>query len=54
LERLDGVKRVQNGFRGSKEINTVDYDPARVTIATMEAALKQAGTFRGTVGRPGE
>jgi hypothetical protein len=40
---------VENGFLGSKEINTVFYDPALITIDEMEEALKQAGTYRGTV-----
>lgn len=38
---------VTKGFRGSKEINTVTYDPAKVNIETMTEALKEAGTFRG-------
>jgi hypothetical protein len=33
----------------SKEINTVYYDPAVITIEEMEAALKKAGTHLGTV-----
>jgi hypothetical protein len=41
--------RVEKGFRGSKEINTVFYDPALITIREMEKALKKAGTYRGTV-----
>jgi hypothetical protein len=43
------VKRVENGFRYFKEINTVYYDPAAITIEEMEAALKKAGTYWGTV-----
>jgi hypothetical protein len=43
------VKRVEKGFRFFKEINTVYYDPAVVTIEEMEAALKKAGTYIGTV-----
>lgn len=30
------------------EVNTVVYDPARITVEQMEAVLKQAGTFRKT------
>jgi hypothetical protein len=40
---------VENGFRDSKEINTVFYDPALITIKEMEKALKDAGTYQGTV-----
>jgi hypothetical protein len=43
------VKGVEKGFRYFKEINTVYYDPAVVTIEEMEAALKKAGTYLGTV-----
>jgi hypothetical protein len=49
LEGLRGVIRVEKGFRGFKEINTVYYDPALITIEEMEKALKKAGTYRGTV-----
>ena len=48
LEGLPGVKRVENGFRRFKEINTVWYDPSVITIKEMEAALKNAGTYLGT------
>ncbi len=41
------MKRVEKGFRYFKEINTVYYDPAVVTIEAMEMALKKAGTFIG-------
>jgi len=43
------VKTVEKGFRYLKEINTVYYDPAVITIEEMEAALKKAGTYMGTV-----
>ncbi len=42
------MKKVERGFQDAKEINTVYYDPARVTIREMEAALKRAGTYQGT------
>ena len=48
LDGLDGISRVTRGFEGGREINTVTFDPARVTIEQMEALLKQAGTYRGT------
>ena len=48
LEGLNGIKNVEKGFRGFKEINTVTYDPAVITTEEMEAALKKARTYRGT------
>ncbi|MFC1488346.1 hypothetical protein ACFL6B_00715 [Thermodesulfobacteriota bacterium] len=47
LEGLNGVKKVTRGFKNFKEINTVYYDPRRITIDRMIKALKSAGTFRG-------
>ena len=49
LEGLKGVTRVEKGVRYFKEINTVYYDPAVITMEEMEAALKKAGTYLGTV-----
>jgi copper chaperone CopZ len=49
LEGLKGVKRVEKGFRRFKEINTVYYDSTLISIEEMEEALKEAGTYRGTV-----
>ena len=48
LDGLQGVIRVEKGFRGFKEINTVSYDPDLITIKEMEKALKEAGTYQGT------
>ena len=48
LGGLDGIKTVKNGFQGFKEINTVFYDPAVITIKEMEASLKKAETYLGT------
>jgi len=48
LEGLHGVKKVENGFRGPREINTVLFDPAEITVEKMVEALKRAGTYRGT------
>jgi copper chaperone CopZ len=48
LEGLPGVKKVEKGFRGAKEINTVTYDPAEITVEKMVEALTRAGTYRGT------
>ena len=53
LEGLDGVIEVQNGIRQSKlwfkEINTVVYDPQRITLDEMKSALQKAGTYKGIV-----
>lgn len=48
LEGLDGVKSVDSGFSGLREINTVTYDPGKVSRDEMVSALKEAGTYRGT------
>jgi len=48
LEGLPGVKKVETGFRGWREINKVFFDPAEITVEKMEEALTRAGTFRGT------
>jgi len=47
LEGLKGVNKVEKGFRGSNEINTVYYDSEVITIEEMEAALRDAGTYIG-------
>jgi hypothetical protein len=46
---LNGIKRIEKGFLNSKEINTVYYDSSKITIEVMENALKEAGTYLGTV-----
>ena len=50
LDGLQGVHKVEKGFRGSKEINTVYYDPDLISIEKMQDALKEAGTYLGTLG----
>lgn len=47
LEGLHGVKKVENGFRGSREINTVTFAPAEITVEKMVEALTRAGTYGG-------
>ena len=49
LEGLQGVKSVDKGFRYHKEINTVYYETDKITIEEMEAALKEAGTYKGII-----
>jgi hypothetical protein len=41
------VTKVTSGFRGLREINTVTYDPKLISIQSMAAALKSAGTYIG-------
>ena len=48
LEGLHGVKKVEKGFRGGQEINTVTFDPAEITVEKMVETLTRAGTYRGT------
>ena len=48
LEGLRGVKNVAKGFRGGREVNTVTFDPAEITVARMVEALTRAGTYHGT------
>lgn len=43
------MKKVERGFRGTREINTVYFDPAKITVEDMVNALTHAGTYRGTV-----
>jgi hypothetical protein len=45
---LKGVKKVTNGFRGFREINTVIYDPSTITPDNMVSALNAAGTYLGS------
>ena len=52
LEGLHGVKKVEKGFRGAREINTVTFDPAEITVEKMVEALTRAGTYRGTAMPP--
>jgi hypothetical protein len=48
LEGLRGVKKVEKGFRGMRETNTVTFNPAEITVERMVEALVRAGTYRGT------
>ena len=50
MERLPGVVRVEKGFFQTSEINTVYFDPAKITVNEMENALKKAGTYKSTMG----
>ncbi|MEJ2587760.1 MAG: hypothetical protein P8165_09335 [Deltaproteobacteria bacterium] len=39
------MKHVTKGFRGTREINKVQYDPEVVSVERMEETLKKAGTY---------
>jgi len=43
---------VTSGFRGFREINTVVYDPDRITVERIIAELKKAGTYIGMASEP--
>jgi hypothetical protein len=44
---LKGVVEVKSGFLGSREINTVFYNPNLISLEEMIKALKKAGTYQG-------
>jgi hypothetical protein len=50
LDGLQGVHKVEKGFHGFKEINTVYYNPDLISIEKMQDALKEADTYVGTLG----
>ena len=52
LDGRPGVTRVEKGWRGWREINTVTYDPGRISLPEMEKILKESGTYRGTAEDP--
>ena len=47
LAGLKGVVKVKSGFLGSREINTVFYNPNLISAEKMIKVLKKAGTYRG-------
>lgn len=47
LEGLPGVERVTRGFRGFREVNTVTFDPAKISVPEMVEELTRAGTYLG-------
>lgn len=49
LDGLTGVSAVSTGWRGRSEVNEVRYDPSAVSVATLESALRRAGTYIKTV-----
>jgi copper chaperone CopZ len=49
LQGLNGIKKIETGFHYIHETDTVYFDPAKITIEEMEAALKKAGTYVDTI-----
>ena len=49
LEGMDGVISVERGWSGFDEINTVVYDPEKITVEEMVNALKRANTYKETI-----
>lgn len=49
LDGLKGVERVYSHFLGSKEANTVWYDPALINIEQIENALKDGAGYLETI-----
>ncbi len=52
LDGLKGVEHVSSHFLGSREANTVWYDPALISVEDMENALQDGGGYLGTVEPP--
>ena len=49
LQGLNGIKKIETGFHYIHETDTVYFDPTKITIEEMEAALKKAGTYVETI-----
>jgi hypothetical protein len=47
-----GIEEVLSGWRGSRETNTVLYDPDLITVKEMVAILENVKTYRGTADHP--
>lgn len=50
LSGREGIVRVESGWQGGREVNTVTYDQDRIGREAIEARLEQAGTFLGFAG----
>ena len=48
LQGRPGILSVQKGWHDGKEVNKVVFDPQKVSVPSMEAWLKSAGTFIGS------
>jgi len=48
LRGRPGILSVQKGWHDGKEVNRVVFDPQKVSVPSMEAWLKNAGTFIGS------
>ena len=49
LQGLNGIKNIETGFHHIHETDTVYFDPMKITIKEMEAALKKGGTYVETI-----
>lgn len=49
LEGQEGIRKIEKGFYNFMEINTVYYDPSKITVEKMEKLLKKAGTYKKTI-----
>lgn len=49
LNGKPGVVSVQRGFSGAREVDRVVYDPQAVSVMQLEAWLKAADTYIGTL-----
>lgn len=49
LENRPGVLSVERGWRGSREVDRVVYNPEEVSITQFETWLKAAGTYVSTL-----
>ena len=52
LEGRSGVLSVEKGWRGSREINRVVYDPEKTDVHKIKKLLKKSGTYIKTVAEP--
>jgi Thioredoxin-like len=47
LGAIEGVTRTEAGFLGGREVTLVDYDPAKVALASLTQQAKSAGVGTG-------
>jgi len=48
LRGRPGILSIQKGWHNGQEVNRVVFDPQMVSVPSMEAWLKSAGTFIGS------
>jgi len=47
-----GIISVENGWRGSNEVNRVVFDPGLTSVEKMEKRLIRSGTYIRTISEP--